>query len=429
MISDCVDGPATVSLRLRSKLLIGRRLIVNPTVDSTLAPLHGVRVIDASNLLAGPLAGMLLADYGADVIKIEHPTKADPLRTHGRLKDGEPLWWKQAGRSKRCMTLNLGLPQGQDVLRRLTSTADILIESYRPGTFERWGLGYDVLSLENPRLIMLRVSAFGRTGPRSDQPGFGTLAESLSGFVQRNGQPDGPPTLPPFGLGDNVAAIMGAFGALVALHERQRSGRGQEVDVSITRSLIGMMEPQILEYDQLGSVMARTGNRSPMNAPRNLYQSQDGHWIAVSTSTQETADRFLAMIGREDIVVQPWFRAANTRAEHVEEIDAAVGGWIGAHDANEVLKKCAAAAAPACKVATVEDIVTDPQNLATGAIATTQDPVLGQLRMPNIPLILSRTPGEIKWPGPALGAHTDGILHEIGMGEQIDQLRQAGVIG
>jgi crotonobetainyl-CoA:carnitine CoA-transferase CaiB-like acyl-CoA transferase len=402
---------------------------LNSSVDGQAAPpLHGVRVIDASNLLAGPLAGMLLADYGADVIKIEHPAGADPLRNHGRLKDGEPLWWKQVGRSKRCMTLDLGKPEGQRVLRRLADTADILIESYRPGTFERWGLGYDVLSAANPRLIMLRVTAFGRTGPRSDQPGFGTLAESLSGFVQRNGQPDGPPTLPPFGLGDNVTGIMGAFGAMVALRERDQSGLGQEVDVSITRSLIGMMEPQILEYDQLGTVMTRTGNRSPMNAPRNLYQSQDGHWIAVSTSTQETADRFLMMIGREDIVEQPWFRAANTRAEHVDEIDEAVGGWISAHDAEEVLKQCAEATAPACKVATVEDIVSDPQNIATGVVATTQDPVLGPLRMPNIPLVLSRTPGGIKWPGAALGAHTDEILEEIGLEAQISELRQAGVI-
>jgi crotonobetainyl-CoA:carnitine CoA-transferase CaiB-like acyl-CoA transferase len=391
-------------------------------------PLQGIRVIDASNLLAGPLAGMLLADYGADVVKIEHPLKADPLRNHGRLKDGEPLWWKQVGRNKRCMTLDLGMPEGQEVLRRLAADADILIESYRPGTFERWGLGYPELSAVNPRLIMVRVTAFGRSGPMKELPGFGTLAESMSGFVQRNGEPEGPPMLPPFGLGDNVTGMIAAFGTMVALREREQSGLGQEVDVSITRSLISMMEPQILEFDQFGTVMGRTGNRSPMNAPRNLYRSRDGHWIAVSTSTQETADRFLAMVRRPDIVAQPWFRAANTRAEHVAEIDEAVGGWITEHDAEEVLKLCAQAHASACKVYTVEDIVNDPQNEATGAIATTTDPRLGPVRMPNVPVVLSRTPGEIRWPGPALGAHTEEILAEIGMSDRIAELRRAGAI-
>lgn len=390
--------------------------------------LAGIRVIDASNLIAGPITGMLLADYGADVIKVEHPINADPLRSHGRLKDGEPLWWKQISRNKRCITLNLSKPEGQEVLRRLVVDADVLIESYRPGTFERWGMGYDELAELNPRLVMVRISAFGRSGPRRDQPGFGTLAESLSGFVHRNGQADGPPTLPPFGLGDNVTGITAAFGALVALQERARSGRGQEVDVSITRSLIAMMEPQILEYDQFGSIMSRNGNRSPMNAPRNLYQSRDGHWIAVSTSTQETADRFLTMVGRPDLVEQPWFRAAHSRAAHVEEIDEVVGAWIASLDADEVLRRCAEATAPACKVASVEDLVNDPQNLATGVIATVEDPQLGPIRMPNVPVVLSRTPGSIDWTGPAVGAHTDEVLAEIGMEAQVADLRRSGVI-
>jgi formyl-CoA transferase len=215
---------------------------------------------------------------------------------------------------------------------------------------------------------------------------------------------------------------------MVALRERELSGLGQEVDVSITRSLISMMEPQILEFDQLGSVMGRTGNRSPMNAPRNLYRSRDDCWIAVSTSTQETADRFLAMVGRHDIVAKPWFRAANSRAEHVDEIDEAVASWIAARDADDVLRICAEATAPACKVSTVEDIVNDPQNLATGAIATASDPLLGPVRMPNVSVVLSRTPGEIRWTGPALGFHTEEILAEIGMTDRILDLRQDGVI-
>lgn len=391
-------------------------------------PLDGVRVIDASNLIAGPLTGMLLADYGADVIKIEHPVKGDPLRSHGGSKNGEPLWWKQIARNKRCITVDLGHPDGQDVMRQLAETADVVIESYRPGTFEKWGLDYARLSERNPRLIMLRVSAFGRTGPLCDRPGFGTLAESLSGYAHRNGQPEGPPTLPPFGLGDNVTGLTGAFGVMLALAAREKSGNGQEVDVSITRSLLSMMEPQLLEFDQLGTVMTRTGSRSAMNAPRNLYAASDGRWVAISASTQETADRLLSLVDRDDILAEPWFRTARSRAAHADEIDAAVGAWIGRRTAHDVLGMCAAAGAPACLVYTVEDICQDPQYCATEAIATVEDPVLGPLRMPNVPVVLTSTPGRVDWSGRRLGADTDEVLSEIGLGERLAQLRAAGVI-
>lgn len=398
------------------------------TADLSRMPLAGIRVIDASNLIAGPVTGMLLADYGADVIKIEHPTKGDPLRSHGGSKDGEPLWWKFVSRNKRSIALDLGCPDGQEVLRRLAETADVILESYRPGTFEKWGLDYARLSAGNPGLIMLRISAFGRSGPLRDRPGFGTLAESLSGYAHRNGQPDGPPTLPPFGLGDNVTGLTGAFGVMLALAAREKSGRGQEIDVSITRSLLSIMEPQLLEFDQLGSVMGRTGNRSPMNAPRNLYAASDGRWVAISASTQETADRLLSLVGRDDVAAEPWFRSASTRAAHADEIDTVVGAWIARHTSNEVLDLCASAGAPACLVYTVEDISSDPQYRATEAIATVADPVLGELRMPNVPVVLASTPGSIRWTGRRLGCDTDDILAEAGLGDRIAELRAAGVV-
>ena len=228
-------------------------------------------MIDVSNLIAGPLAATFLADFGADVIKIEHPRLGDPLRNHGRLKGDEPLWWKYLGRNKKAVTLDLGQLDGAEILRSLVEEADVLLENFRPGTMARWGLGYEDLSQRNPRLVMAHVTGFGQFGPMSHRPGFGTLAESMSGFTHRNGMPDGPPTLPPFGLADNVTGIITAYAIMTALWERNSSGLGQEIDVAIIESLLPILEPQITEYDQLGSIMSRQGNHNPMNAPRNIY--------------------------------------------------------------------------------------------------------------------------------------------------------------
>ena len=252
------------------------------------APVRGaladLRVLDASNLIAGPLTTMLLADLGAEVIKLEHPVGGDSLRTHGGQKDGHGLWWKVLGRGKLSVTLNLSDPRGQDLFRRLAADVDLVVENFRPGTMARWGIGYDTLSAANPALVMAHVSGFGQHGPLSGNPGFGTLAESMSGFAHRNGQPDGPPVLPPFGLADTVTGITTAFAVMSALWARQAAGgRGQEIDISIIEPLLTVLEPQLIEYDQLQTVMGRMGNRSPVNAPRNMYLSRDGRWIAIST--------------------------------------------------------------------------------------------------------------------------------------------------
>ena len=391
--------------------------------------LADLRVLDASNLIAGPLATMLLADLGADVVKIEHPDGGDSLRNHGGQKDGQGLWWKVLGRGKRSITLDLSQAAGQDVFRLLAAEVDVVVESYRPGTMARWGLDYGSLSAAHPELVMAHVSGFGQVGPLSANPGFGTLAESMSGFAFRNGPADGPPVLPPFGLADTVTGITTAFAVMSALWSRQATGRGQEVDVSIIEPLLTVLEPQLVEYDQLGTVMSRVGNRSPVNAPRNIYLSGDGRWIALSTSTQSTADRLLTLVGRSDLLELDWFRSAHARAAHADALDAIVGGWVAQRSSEEVLAACRDAGAPAAVVLSVSDIVADPQYAAIGAIATVHDPELGPVRMANTPFRLTRTPSEIRWTGPALGEHNAEVYPAIGLDElALEKLRADGVV-
>lgn len=392
-------------------------------------PLNDLKVLDASNLIAGPLATMLLADLGAEVIKLEHPQGGDSLRTHGGQKNGHGLWWKVLGRGKLSVTLNLGRSEGQALFRRLAAEADLVVENFRPRTMARWGLDYPTLSAENPGLVMAHVSGFGQTGPLADQPGFGTLAESMSGFANRNGAADGPPTLPPFGLADTVTGITTAFAIMTALWARRATGRGQEVDVSIIEPLLTVLEPQLIEYDQLGTVMSRIGNRSPANAPRNMYLSADGRWVAISTSTQSTADRLMTLVGRPELLAEPWFQHSHERAEHSDLLDAAVGAWVAERSHTDVLAACREVGAPAAVVFAVPDILTDPQYAAIGAVATVQDKDLGPLRMANTPFRLSATPPSIRWSGADLGAHTEFVLQRLGIGpDELASLRADGVV-
>jgi crotonobetainyl-CoA:carnitine CoA-transferase CaiB-like acyl-CoA transferase len=392
-------------------------------------PLSDVRILDASNLIAGPLATMLLADLGAEVVKIEHPTAGDSLRNHGGQKDGHGLWWKELGRGKLCVTLDIGQSEGQDVFRRLASRADVVVENFRPGTMGKWGLDYAALQLVNPSLVMAHVTGFGQSGPLSSLPGFGTIAESMSGFAQRNGAAEGPPTLPPFGLADTVTGITTALAIMTALWERRASGAGQEIDVSIIEPLLTVLEPQIIEHDQLGRVAHRVGNRSTVNAPRNMYLSRDQRWLALSTSTQSTADRLILLIGRPDVAAQPWFSSAAERAAHADELDAIVGGWVAGRDHQQVLAECRSAGVPISTVYDVRDILADPQYAALGAIATVPDEDLGPLRMAATPFRLSRTPAQIRWAGPRLGAHNDLVYDRLGLTEADRRaLRDRGVI-
>jgi crotonobetainyl-CoA:carnitine CoA-transferase CaiB-like acyl-CoA transferase len=392
--------------------------------------LADLRVIDASTLFAGPMATMHLGDLGADVIKVEHPQRPDPSRGHGPEKDGHNLWWKTLGRNKQTVAIDLSAPEGQSVFRRLAATADVVIENFRPDTLERWGLGYDVLSADNPGLVLARVTGFGQVGPYRRRPGFGTLAEAMSGFAAATGEPDGPPTLPPFGLADGIASLATAYAVMVALHARAATGRGQVIDLAIVEPIMAMLGPQITRWDQLGTLQPRTGNRSSNNAPRNTYRTGDGQWVAVSTSSQSIAERLLRLVGRPDLVDQPWFASGRTRAEHADELDAAVGSWIAARSRSEVMAAFERAEAAVAPIYTAADLVADPQLQAIGTIHRIDDPELGPLAMQGPLFRMSATPPEIRHTGRPPAADTDPVLRGLGYDDdEIARLRAAGVIG
>jgi formyl-CoA transferase len=392
-------------------------------------PLAGLRVIDAATLFAGPVIASLLGDFGADVIKIEHPS-GDALRKNGYQKDGVPLWWKVVNRNKRCITLNL--KTGGDIFKKLVTTADVLIENFRPGTLESWGLGWEVLSRLNPRLVMVRVTGFGQTGPYKDKPGFGTLAEAISGFAHITGQPDGPPTLPPFGLADGIAAQYGAFATMFALYERDAKGsaQGQFIDLSLYEPIFALLGYQPTLYDQLGIVQGRTGNRSINNAPRNAYRTAEGWWVALSASAPSIVKRVLTLTGGPDVAADPRFQTAADRVKHAEEIDAIVGGWIGRHSLDEVMcafEECEGAIAPVYDIA---QIFADPHYQARGDIVDVPDEELGSVKMQNAFPFLSRTPGFVRHAGPPLGFHNGEVLcGELGLSrDEIVDLKSRGIV-
>jgi crotonobetainyl-CoA:carnitine CoA-transferase CaiB-like acyl-CoA transferase len=393
-------------------------------------PLDGLRVLDLGTVYAAPIAAMLLGDFGADVIKVEHPS-GDPARTHGYTKDGHGLWWKVISRNKRTVTLNLSHPRGQELLLGLVEHGDVLIENFRPGVLERWNLGPDALWERNPGLVILRVTGFGQTGPYSQRRAFGTLAEAMSGFAHMTGEPDGPPTLPPFGLADGVAALASAAAVLMALYHRDvRQGRGQVIDVSLLEPLLTLLGPQPSAFDQLGVVPERTGNRSPNNAPRNAYRTRDGRWVVVSASAASVARRVMRLVGRAGVTEEPWFDAAGERVKRAEEIDAAVASWIAARDyaaVQEAFENAGAALAP---VYDIRDLMADPQVAALRMITDVDDPDLGPLKMQNVMFRMQSTPGRVRFPGRGLGHDTSDVYRELlGIGgAELQQLRAEGVL-
>ncbi|MFG3103108.1 CaiB/BaiF CoA transferase family protein [Streptomyces sp. NPDC048182] len=400
-----------------------------PVTPATPAPLAGLRVLDLATLFAGPLAATMLGDFGAEVVKVEHPTRPDPSRGHGPSKDGVGLWWKLLGRNKRTLTLDLSKPGGRATLLRLAATADIVIENFRPGTLEKWDLGWDDLSAVNPRLVLTRVTGFGQFGPYARRPGFGTLAEAMSGFAAMTGEPDAPPTLPPFGLADSIAALATAYAVMTALAARDRTGEGQVVDMAIIEPILTVLGPQPLWYDQLGHVQARTGNRTANNAPRNTYRTADGTWVAVSTSAQSVAERVMRLVGRPELIDEPWFTSGEERARHADELDAAVGAWIARHSRADVLAAFEKAEAAVAPVQDVRDVLADPQYQALDTITTVDDPELGPLRMQNVLFRLSATPGAIRWAGRPHGADTEEVLAELGLTPaDVKELREEGVV-
>ncbi|MEU5632518.1 CaiB/BaiF CoA transferase family protein [Streptomyces rishiriensis] len=392
-------------------------------------PLHGVRVLDLATLFAGPLAATMLGDFGAEVVKVEHPAQPDPSRSHGPAKDGVGLWWKLLGRNKRTITLNLSKPGGRATLLRLAATADVIIENFRPGTLEKWDLGWEELSAANPRLVLARVTAFGQFGPYAHRPGFGTLAEAMSGFAAITGEPDASPTLPPFGLADSIAGLATAYAVMTALAARDHTGEGQVVDMAIIEPILTVLGPQPLWYDQLGYVQARTGNRSANNAPRNTYRTSDGGWVAVSTSAQSVAERVMRLVGRPDLIDAPWFATGAGRAAHADVLDEAVGAWIAARTRTDVLAAFEKAEAAVAPVQDVRDVMTDPQYQALDTITAVDDPELGSIRMQNVLFRLSATPGAIRWAGRPHGADTETVLTELGLTPaELTTLRAEGAL-
>ena len=392
-------------------------------------PLEGIRVVEAATLFAAPLASMFLADYGADVVKIEHPRIPDAARGHGASKDGHGLWFKTLARNKRLITLDLSKPEGADLFLRLAERADVVVENFRPGTLERWGVGWDELSRVNGRLVLARVTGFGQSGPYASRPGFGTLAEAMSGFAALNGEPDGPPLLPPMALADGVAGLATAFAVLAALRAREQTGRGQVVDTSLIEPLMTLLGAQATEYDLLGTLQQRTGNRSSHNAPRNVYRTADGSWVAISSSATSVAERVLRLVGRPDIAEQPWFATGAGRAEHAEEIDDVVGAWIAASERDDVLAAFAAADAAIAPIYDARDIVADPHFATRQSLVSIADPDLGEIVMTNVVSRLSETPAEIRTTGGRHGADTDAVLAELGVtAEELARLRALEVV-
>jgi crotonobetainyl-CoA:carnitine CoA-transferase CaiB-like acyl-CoA transferase len=401
-----------------------------------MSALEGLRVIDAATLFAGPTAATMMADFGAKVVKIEHPKKGDPVRGHGYSKDGHSLWWANIGRNKETLALDFSKPEGAQLLLDLIENTDVFIENFRPGTLEKWGLSPDVLLKRNPKLIIARVTGFGQFGPYSNRAGFGTLAESMSGFAAMTGEPGGPPTLPPFGLADGISALAISQAIMFALfaqkNERSESfNKGQVIDLAIIEPILAILGPHATVYDQLNIVQPRTGNRSVNNSPRNTYLTKDGKWLAVSTSAQSIAERVLTLVGHPEVIAEPWFASGSTRAEHSELLDLYVSNWIKDRDASEVIKAFEEAEAAVAPIYDIRDILTDPQFIALKTILEVQDAALGPIKMQNVMYRMSGTPGQIKWTGRPPGANSRQILEtDLKLTKaQIDKLIEIGVVG
>ncbi len=392
-------------------------------------PLEGVRVIDIGTLFAGPWIATYMADFGAEVIKIEHP-RGDSLRNFASQKDGVSLWWKLASRNKKSITCNISSPEGQEILRKLCESADVLVENFRPGTMERWGFSWENLHALNPRLILARTSGFGQKGPYAQRPGFGTVAEAMSGFAHITGFPDGPPTLPPFALADGISALCGTYAVMMALYHRDvHDAPGQEIDIAIYEPITMVLGPQPLEYDQLGYVQMRTGNAIPFAAPRNAYRCKDGRYVVISASAENIFKRVMRAVGREDLADDPRMITQAGRVENMAELDGAIQLWIGEHTLDETITHFEEHECALGPIYDVAQFMEDPHVQARETITTVEDDELGPIRMQNVIPRLNGSPGAIRWAGPAIGKHTDEVLEGIGYdASAISALRDKGVI-
>lgn len=393
-------------------------------------PLEGVRVLELGQLIAGPFAGKFFADFGAEVVKIEPPEGGDPLRRWRKLHRGTSLWWYVQARNKKSVTVNLRLAEGQEIVRRLARDTDVLIENFRPGTLEKWGLGYERLAAENPGLVMLRLSGFGQDGPMRDQAGFGSIGESMGGLRYVTGFPDRPPVRPNLSIGDAIASLHGVIGALMALHHRNvNGGRGQVVDVALYEAVFNMMESALPEYDMFGVVRERTGSNLTGIVPSNTYLSRDGQHIVIGANGDSIFKRLMNLIGREDLARDPGLADNAGRATRADELDRVIGDWTARHSAEDCVRMLNEAQVPNGKIYSIADIVRDPQYLARAMIREVGLPDGGRLRIPGVVPKLADTPGEIEWVGPRLGEHTAEVLGRVGFSAaDLAGLRSRGVI-
>lgn len=393
-------------------------------------PLDGLKVVELGQLIAGPFAGKLLGEFGARVIKVEPPGAGDPLRQWRLLHEGNSLWWEVQARNKESITLDLRQAEGQAVARRLLADADILIENFRPGTLEKWGLGWENLHEINPGLVMLRLSGFGQTGPYRDQAGFGAVGESMGGMRYVSGFPDRPPVRIGISIGDALAAMFGVIGALMALRHREvNGGQGQVVDVALYEAVFAMMESLIPEYDRFGFVRERTGAALAGIVPSNTYTTRDGQNVIIAGNGDSIFKRLMSAIGREDLAQDPALASNAGRVARVEEIDGAIADWALRHDLETALRTLNAAQVPNGKIYSAADIMQDPHFIAREMIRSITLRDGSSLKVPGIVPKLQATPGDIAGLAPRLGEHTEAVLREIGVdAEALVKLRAAGVI-
>ena len=390
--------------------------------------LQGLKVIEMGQLIAGPFASKLLGEFGADVIKIEPPGVGDPLRKWRKIKDGTSLWWHVQSRNKRSLTLDLKQAEAQNIVRKLVAEADVLVENFRPGTLEGWGLGYEALKAINPRLIMLRISGYGQTGPYRDLPGFGVIGEAMGGLRHLSGYPGQAPVRVGISIGDSLSSLYGVIGVLLALHERTRSGEGQEIDVALYESVFAMMESLIPEYDAFGYIREPAGSALPGITPSNSYPCNDGSYVLIAGNGDSIYKRLMSLIGRDDLGNDPRLAQNDGRSQHSELIDGAIAEWSAQRGRDEVIEALKGARVPAGYPYTAADIVQDPHYLARQMIEQVQTSV-GPLKVPGVLPKLSRTPGRIGTGGPQLGEHNDDILAGLGLSaEQVAGLRERGII-
>lgn len=393
-------------------------------------PLHGIKVLELGQLIAGPFAARLLGEFGAEVIKIEPPGSGDPLRSWRRLHQGTSLWWYVQARNKQSVAVDLRQPEGQAIVRRLAREADIVVENFRPGTMEKWGLSYEALSEHNPGLIMVRVSGFGQTGPKRDQPGFGAIGESMGGLRYVTGYPDRPPVRLNLSIGDSVAGLHAVIGAMMALRHREvNGGKGQVVDVALYESVFNLMECSLPEYAMYGEIRERTGSNLTGIVPSNTYASRDGVNIIIGGNGDGIFRRLMAAIGRSDIGEDPRYASNDGRAQAADLIDGAIGEWCAANDAEAVITVLKAADVPHGKIYSIADIVEDEQYRAREMILSAALADGAELKMPGIVPKLSETPGAIHSIGPVLGTDTRRVLLGNGFSaDEIQRLAEQGVI-